>query len=530
MTVLLRHSGDLPRASEYQAWVALGPFDPPLDPGTALEAARLLEEAFEAAGETWFTLARDLGRDPTADLAHTPACVANASDFGTMLAWATLAETWAAENRRILVICDDPWVFRHLAARPGIESGRRPSRRMREIGLAARGLAARSAVGLRMIVALVRSHPLRRNARREGAVLLAYNHPRSTAQGEDAYFGDLMGRLAGLSRVIHTDGDPARAGRLGVPLHAFGRLGDVFRLPFARWRPSPRFLDGPFGWLVRRAAVLEGGTGQAAMIAWQKACQRRWLESARPDVIAWPWENHAWERDLVRSARRLGVRTVGYQHSVVGRQMFNYAPRSNPDGLDSIPDVISCSGAATLEQLADWGVPRERLAVGGALRFPKVGSPRHDPGAPVFMALPFDGKVAAQMVAAARAVPAVRFAVKDHPMTPFAFAADGNLTRATAPLEKQDSVSAVIYAATTVGLEARLAGLPVLRFRPRGCIAIDILPKNFTVPVVEAGTMGEVIAGARPSESMSRDRFFAPVDPVLWQSWLGLAGDNGHQA
>jgi hypothetical protein len=530
MTVLLRHSGDLPARGEYQSWVALGNFDPLLDPDLRGASAAALEDAFDRAGETWFTLARDMGREQTADLAHTPACVANASDFGVMLAWASLVESWGRESRRTLAICNDPWLFRHLAQQPGVEAGQRPPLARREILLMLRGLAARLAVALRMAVAHITSRQLIRDAPRGGAALLVYNHPRSMPSGHDAYFGDLLRRLSGLSRIVHTDGNPQTAARLGVPLHAFGRLRDLFRLPGARWRPSTQLINGPYGWLIRRSAALEGGGGQAGMIAWQQACQRRWLTMTRPSVIAWPWENHAWERDLVRAARHLGIRTIGYQHSVIGRQMFNYAPKSNPDGLESIPDLIPCSGQATLDQLSDWSMPRERLSIGGALRFPSAASPRYEPSAPVFMALPFDGKVAAQMVAAARTVPAVRFAVRDHPMTPFAFAVEGNLFRAPEALEKQEGVSTVVYAATTVGLEARLAGLPVLRFRPRGLIALDILPKNFTVPAVEAENLGNALAQARRPEPVPRTNFFAPVDPLLWQSWLGLTGKHGHQA
>ena len=508
-------------APRHDHWAVISGPDDGLDPARQMpDLGRLLEEAFDASAAEWWELGRTLGAEASARLAHAPACAANASDFGQMLAWTRLVAHWAKGSEVVLVVCDDPWLFRHMAALPGVVTRGRPLLWLKALRLFLRGYAARAAVALRMAKAAwaLRHH---RTGAMGGTHLLVYGHPASTADGLDAYFGPLMRELPALNRLLHVDCGVERALALAADgrtrsLHAWGSpLFALTRLVFSRWRPC-----GPSSWLVRRAAAQDGGTGQPAAIRWQLHCQRRWLAKAKPATVAWPWENHSWERAFVRSAK--GVQTLGYQHSVIGGQMLNYGIGSNPDGAASLPDRILCSGAATMRRLMAWGLPPERLGVGGALRFAKPLEVACDPGQPVFLALPFDQEVAAEMVEAARLASAQgwRFLVRDHPMTPFAFEESEAVRRSPGPLNDQKSVAAVVYAATTVGLEALLAGLPTLRFRPRARISIDILPDGVSVPVTDAEHLAESLAHLSPSVVPARADIFAPADPQVWRSIL----------
>jgi hypothetical protein len=512
-------------APGHEVWASVDGEAPQLDPARRMpELGRQLEEAFEAVAEEWWSLGRLLAREKSAALAHASACASNASDLGQMLAWSRLVERWGGEACQVLVVCRDPWMFRHLATLPGVTAGPAPSVLKPSLKLAVRGVLSRGAVALRMARAALSLRGQRATSQ-GGAHLLVYGHPASNAQGDDAYFGPLMRELPALGRLLHVDCSAARACELAADgrtrsLHAWGSPLFALGLAFARWRPRLGAVPANRRWLVRRAAALEGGTGMAAAIRWQLHCQQRWLKAVAPKAVAWPWENHSWERAFVRSARPLGSALIGYQHSVIGRQMFNYALHANADGAASAPDRVLCTGQATLRQLADWGMPAERLAVGGALRFAQPLAIRHDPAAPVFMALPFDQMVAAEMVEAARAAAAQgwRFLVRDHPMTPFAFAESDGVSRAPGPLSQQQAVAAVVFAATTVGLEALLAGLPVLRFRPASRISIDILPAGLSVPVAEAATLSEALARAAAPTPPARDHIFAGADLALWHS------------
>lgn len=533
MTVLLRTTRDLGRLPQAMPWVAIPDVDTDrlsatLDPTLArCNVGGMLESAFDQEAQSWWTLGRDLSGEPSSILAHTPACAANASDFGQMLAWTRLVRGWAAEPDATLVVCDDPWLFRHMRQIANVDAGRPPLLWPLVIGHRIRGYVARLCAALAFAAAALRLRAQSRRIPADGCVLLVYGHPSSTAAGVDGYFGDLMQRLPGIRRMLHVDCRPARARALAADgrtnsLHAFGSPVRALLLPFARWRPARRQLDGNYRWLVRRSASREGATAQAAAIRWQLHCQERWLRRCRPAVVAWPWENHSWERDFVRTARRLGVQTVGYQHSVIGRQMLNYASMSNPDGEASVPDRVFCTGQATCDRLAAWGIDRARLAVAGALRFDRPQRPAHDPAAPAFVALPFDARVAGEMVAAIRSCAARgrRFQVKDHPMTPYDFAESEGVSRTDKSLGAHRAVSAVIYAATTVGLEAAIAGLPTLRFQPRGRIALDILPDSVHVPAADSESLCGALDRLAPPPPVDAAAVFAPVDEGLWRSAL----------
>ena len=237
-----------------------------------------------------------------------------------------------------LAVCDDPYLFRHLAAVAGVSAGRPPSIAARSLYLAIRGLLANCVVATRVAVASIRLRHHRKRFRASMPAILVYGHPESTASGEDAYFGSLLQRLENLFRVLHTDCPHATARALSrhertVSLHGWGNPAfAIFALPFARWKPDLRSQDvREFYWILRRAALLENSGGGPAMNRWQIHCQSSWLARSRPPAAAWPWENFAWERQLVIRARGLQTDTIGYQHTVIGPHQFNYSVRCNPD-------------------------------------------------------------------------------------------------------------------------------------------------------------------------------------------------------
>ncbi|MEE2722152.1 MAG: hypothetical protein VYB45_10120 [Pseudomonadota bacterium] len=536
MVVLLRRPDEIPSPHNYDAWASIGdsPADLPTEKrDTALGAN--LEKTFDEIAEVWMEIGRALSAEPTGDLSHTAACVPNLSDFGFMMAWSRIAAAWAKETRSVLLVTDDPWLFRHLAKLEGIEAGRMPRLYAAEAKLALRGFVARIAAALRFAKSAISLRAQRKNIPRKESVILVYAHPESSAEGVDGYFGDLMLRMPGLGRVLHVDCPAGRARKLSghgttASLHAWGSAVDALGAIFARWRPARRWREHPEAWLVRRAACREGGTATGAAIRWQQSCQRRWLSVARPNTVTWPWENHAWERDFVRSCRAKGITTIGYQHSVVGNQMLNYAPISNPDGLQSIPDKVLCTGNATATRLTTWGLPEERVSVGGAWRAVGGEMPVFDRQAPVLMALPFDARISAEMIAAANAVHGRKILVKSHPMTPYWFADTTNVRNTNRRLGEHDALSAVVYAASTVGLEAVLAGIPTYRFRPQTCLAIDVLPDGVHVDLVDRDSLAEALDDPQPSPAPDRAGIFAPVEPGKWQKLLERKGPNAELA
>jgi hypothetical protein len=520
MPVILRADVAGMDTADFDEWVGIDT-QPALDPARQRrQVGEALEAAFEGIREDWLDLACRRAGDPGAELAQTLACAPNISDFGVMLAWTVLVRAWAQASSRVLVVCRDPWLFRHLEALPGVLAGGRPVLWRRACGLWLRGYAARLLVALRVALTVLRLRSRRQHRVGETA-LLVYGHPRSTADGVDGYFGTLMQRHPALRRVLHVDCGYERARQLDadgrtVSLHAWGSVLEALSLPWARWRPRRVASD----WLVRRAAALEGGTGQAAAIAWQIHCQRRWLRRARPALIAWPWENHAWERDLVRACRGESRASLGYQHSVIGRHMYNYSPGSNPDGKQGLPDRIFCTGEATRRQLAQWGVPQDRLVIAGALRFSTPPAALPARGDVVFVALPANLRVARQMIEAVKRLAKGSFVVKEHPMTPCSFEDTQTVRRTTLSWDQHPGVGLVLFASTTVGQEALLAGMPVVRFRPRDCIAIDILPTGVRVPVADDESLETMLDKPIPVETLERGYVFADPDLSTWDTAL----------
>lgn len=500
---------------------------PPANPARRLPGvAAALDAAFERAAPVWLDLAHILGRHEDSRLAHAPSAAGTVSDLGLMLAWTLVVGDLAAGSEDVAVLCDDPWLFRHLTALPGVRAeGSPPPLRRHEWLLALRGLASRLRVGLRMAKAAVSLRWQRRLARPGTPILLVYGHPASRTDGFDAYFGPLMQEISALGRTLHVDCPPERArtledGGRTLSLHAFGSpLFALFRLWNARWRPR---CDGPHSWLVRRAAALEGGGGQAAMIRWQIHCQRRWLDAAKPSVVAWPWENHGWERDFAAACRQRGVRSLGCQHATIGRHELNHAAGSLDEPARTLPDRISAVGPVAARRLAEWGIPAGRLAMGGVWRLAPTRPLPFDPAGPVFLALPAQADIARQMLAAGIQLAAAgrRVLVREHPMSPVGFRPDANMETASGPLPQVGAVQAVVFAATTVGLEALLAGLPVVRFLPEGVLANDILPGHPPVPAADAEGLAKAVETARPVEGLAEDDFFTPAEVKLWRRWL----------
>lgn len=488
--------------------------------------ARRLEAAFGAERDRWWALARQLGKEPTAELAHMPTCGTYSSDFGLMLAWSRLIGELAAEPKTTLVLCDDPWLFRHLATHPSVEAGRPPAITHRVLVLRLRGFLARLRVAARLACQCWRARATRREAATNAPWIIAYGHPASAAH-VDAYFGQLMAEVPEVLRLFHTDAHAAEANRSARDgrsnsLHAWGRFGWLIGLLGARWRPSREAVSGPEGWLIRRAAAFEGSRGGSAMTRWQLRCQEAWLHAVRPHAIAWPWENHPWERVLARQARALGIATVGSQHTVVGPHLFNQSPASNWDGIESLPDIILCNGPAYRNQLNDWGIPDARLAIGGNLRLAEPASIQYDPRGPIFVALSNDRDFAAQMISALRPIAATgrQFLVKEHPMYPTAFADSDTFRRTNRQLQQQDGVAGVIYSTGAVGLEALLGGLPTIRFLPEGAVAMNILPPGIAAVSVEADDLAAAIDALSTPPRIDPATVLAPPDWQVWRSAL----------
>jgi hypothetical protein len=527
MPVTLTANYDPYIAPEFERWFAIDGDALPHRDLKPMNLSARLEQAFNAEAATWIELARKLGDNTSAGLSHFAAVTPNNSDFGALLAWSRVVAELAAEAPVTLVLCNDPWLFRHLAALPGVTAASPPPLWLQRAIKFLRGYAARTRATLRLIGWHLALRTQGQRARVGGPAILVYGHPRSRPDGFDGYFGDLLVQMPEITRALHVDCPPDRARALAadggsVSLHAWGSVAAALALPFAKWRPTRAERDGKFKWLLDRACVMEGSTGQAATIAWQNHCQKRWLAAARPSAVVWPWENQSWERQFVRDAKVANVATIGYQHTVVGPQLLNHSPRSNADGTASLPERIFCNGPSTMAQLKAYGIEESRMKIAGALRFPIVPRIPFVSDGPVFVALPFNLRTARQIIDMARALAGkgFHFLIKSHPLSPCSFKAEPGLTATDQPLHDHGGLRAIIYAGTTVGLEAILAGLPAIRFMPHDHIAIDILPDGVHSQNADADGMEAALRSVVQPAPVDKDYVFSDVPWALWQEEL----------
>ena len=453
-----------------------------------------------------------------------------ASDYGLMLAWVNVVRELGKASAETCVVCKDPWLYRALSLLEGVKADPAPGIAAQRLRLFCRGMLARTRAALRCLGALIRTRHHRDCAVQENWILV-YGHPDSNADGEDAYFGRLMREISGLRRLMHTDCRADYALRLAADgrthsLHAWGSIRTALSLPFQRWRPDTSKLDAVTAWLVKRAAAIEGSGGSAAMSRWQMTCHANWLKEANPKAVAWPWENHPWERDFVRQARANGTQTLGYQHTVVGRHMYNQGADANLDGLDSIPEQILLNGPAYRGDLAARGIPDARMQIAGSHRIGARNLPKYDPTGPVFLALSNNPAFARQMIDAARplASPGQPFIVKDHPLSPYPVTESAGFDYTRAPIAELPAIHALIYCTGTTGLEGLLAGVPTIRFVPDGGVALDILPRNQSDGMqplsVSAAGLSQALQNPPEAANHPLQTLFPPPDMDLWKRLL----------
>ncbi len=108
-------------------------------------------------------------------------------------------------------------------------------------------------------------------------------------------------------------------------------------------------------------------------------------------------------------------------------------------------------------------------------------------------------------------------------MTPFEFDHGPGVERTTEPLDRQNGLSAVIYAMTTVGLEAVIGGLPTLRFRPENKLPSDPVPESFAVPSATAQNLADALDVLGPPSAIDPQTVFAKPRLEIWRD--ALLGD-----
>jgi hypothetical protein len=253
------------------------------------------------------------------------------------------------------------------------------------------------------------------------------------------------------------------------------------------------------------------------------------LDALQPRVALTYAEAGGWGRAIVLEARRRKIPSVGLQHGFIYRHWLNYRHESDEMAADPLapqdagfprPSRTLLFDQYALQHLASAGrFPADALAVTGSARLDAlvaqagqlgpedIARAREAAGAApeqklVLVVTKFKEArhVLPSLLAAAAALPDVRFAIKAHPAeTPDAYASmaapNVRVLAASAPLGPLLMAStAVVTVNSTVALDAAVLGIPSL---------VIGLPNNLS-PFVEAGLFAGASTGPAVEAGLRR--------------------------
>ena len=230
---------------------------------------------------------------------------------------------------------------------------------------------------------------------------------------------------------------------------------------------------------------------------------KKWLKGIdqRKITIIYPFENQPWEKMLCLAAKELSenIRLVGYQHSTVPELLLNYFPGKEESSSMPLPHLILTNGEYTLSLLTDAGYEGVELANGGALRYEYlhkreadnvlINKAKKDRALKTgLVALAYSITLTEELLLAvfnaftSLEVNTISFVVKSHPWAPLENLGiqlstwPSHFKKTDKPVsEVLKQADLVIYSSSTIGLEALLSGVPIVRYHSEHILSLDPL-------------------------------------------------------
>jgi hypothetical protein len=426
-----------------------------------------------------------------------------------------LLEQAVRKEPRLLVVIEDPWLFRQVAESwtdageiqvQGTTSLWRAKARSVLLCVGKRGwwlariignyLRQRWVWGRRPVAAPTR------------ASVALYSYPldrclKGDAGWHDPFLPHVDSLLESLGYEVRRFSPPEAGGferevatrhRYFHPLILYATVSGVCRALLAFW--SPRWPERLVieGAAVRYLAEREWWEeiGRSALCVYRLfyECLKGMLRSGHWRWLVYPFENQPWEKLASLCARESGVGTVGIQHAIFSTCSMSYFLGAGEAARMPLPDLICASGPHPVRLLTEGGIPQERLRMPGSVRYGHLGGNGAEQGrtlgpAPmsdVLVALPIEINTARHLLSAIRAAfpsggdeEGLRFHIKTHPMCPLR-ESDIGFPALRAPGEFMKALAIcglVIFAGSTVGPEAMALGRRVLRYRPELLLNVD---------------------------------------------------------
>lgn len=484
---------------------------------------------------------------------------------------ARLVHEWPENRGRLVVVVEDPWLYRQLLEifrdTLGVTFAARPSLWRWRLKSLLAGLVRRlwwaGKICLSWLIQRWHGRGTKSQQPRSPGIAI-FSFPRrqclvSATGWRDPYLDGLDRELeaAGFTvgrfsppEAVGFERDLARRSQYFTPLIRFLTFPSLCRCMGATWRPVwPTTLQVgglDVRWLASREWWWDSGRASQFLYRLFYESVRRFLQSGRWKLVVFPYENQPWEKLLVLAAQQQGVKTIGYQHAIVPRLFLSMFFGHGESSVAPIPDVIFTSGSQAHQLLMAGGTPATRLVLGGSRRYRQLVAPTQlspvpaaDPavGSSVLVALPIDQVLTEHLCAAIRlAFPTggrkegIKFLFKLHPAAPFSLVS-GDIPGEIVHDKFEDVLTRcdmVLFAGSTTGLEAVLLGRRVLRYRSELLLDLNHCEalETIDVPVCDDGDLREKLLGViqdksgepvRPDRSSAlREDLFGPVDEARW--------------
>jgi hypothetical protein len=485
---------------------------------------------------------------------------------------------WTARPGRHLVVSEDAafgqlllnearrrgWDAGWLA--PGRDIGRFDGIVLREqLGRMIDGLRRRASVVRRFLSRKLqlawqrRSYHLRVDELRRADILLVVwgrstTFPQHGPLAEESYFGRLPALLreAGLA-----------VGYLAYPLTYVSRFKEIAANALAAQEPVALIEDFIPWWVIIPAAI-HGlafpreigrlsvlGIDATVVLRLEARRDRRLAVGAearllsyvgrglarrgiRPQTVLHLYEAQPWEKMLALGLRESvpSARIIGVQHAPFAWTYLSFFPSRRTIAQRALPDLLLTTGEGYAEWLRDAGVPPDRVAVLGAVRFERMADARTTPGPAVLCCTSIELDEALELAAQATAALeglGIPLLVNFHPVTDAAFrasvrdavhetaGASEHVTLSPAPMrELLDQAGCVLYMSSAACFEAVANGRTAIYLKREIALDYDKLPGDMAMRCASHGELRAWLSQPDAGKSAGQSRtalehWLAPV-------------------
>jgi hypothetical protein len=313
------------------------------------------------------------------------------------------------------------------------------------------------------------------------------------------------------------------------------------------------FTGSPLKILLLREIVHEFSSLSFPFEILQYVAFKRCLKEIKQEraTIIYPFENQPWDKMLCIAAKELDkdIKLIGYQHSTVSLSLLNYFLGVGECSNMPLPHLIVTNGEYTLNLLRDAGYGETELVNGGALRYEYINKidkgwgRKNGASKTILVAMTYSRSLTEELLISLFDAfvdlggEEIRFVIKFHPEVPLeslriqlpAWPAYFQKTDKPIP-EILPEVNLVIYSSSTVGLEALLHGVPVVRYCSEHSLDLDPLGAfdETMIRSCSEENLREVILSvlkqgssyATQQSALSREninKFLSPVDENVWR-------------